>query len=172
MALEARLVSNSGPTEELAVHTNNSGVSMSITNHEVFAKAGNSGHRIVGILWAASYVATPGTLADGETGMYAIAGRFSFPKDTAVALAQGGTAWWDYSANKATNHATANDNLDFSLGRIVESAALADTHVTVDINEGPQAGSMGSSSSSSLSSSSSSSSSTSVSSSSSSSSST
>ena len=153
MTLEARLINDSGPTEEQFTYINGTGSSRSITNHEVFAISDGPGKRIAAVLWASTQVATIGTLADGETGQVLVAGRVRVEKDATVAFAQGATAWWDYSTNKATNAATATQMTDFVLGRVVDAEVAASTKLTVDLNTGPQAGSIGSSSSSSSSSS-------------------
>ena len=162
MALEAQLISDSGPTEVQWTYTNSTGSSLSATNGEVIGIPGDSGRRIAAVVRSETNVATPGTIAAAEVTQVAISGRFRVPKDTAVSFAQGATCWWDYSTNKATNSTTANTMSDFVLGRVVNVAATADTTLDVDLNEGPYEGSMGSSSSSSTSSSSSSSSSSST----------
>jgi len=162
MSLEARLIDGSGPTEEQLTYTNNTGSSMSITDHEVFAIKDGAGSRIACVLWASTQVATIGTLADGETGQALIAGRLKFEKSTSVSFSQGQTAYWDYSDNKVSTKAVCNTMNDFALGYVIEDAATAATKVIVDLNKGPGAGSLGSSSSSSTSSSSSSSSSSST----------
>ena len=154
MALEAQLISGSGPTEVQLTYTNATGSSLSATDGEVIGLAGDTGKRVAAVVRSETDVATPGTIANGETCQVAIKGRFKVPKDNSVSFSQGATAWWDASGNQATDSSTAATMDDFVLGRVENVAATADTTVIVDLNEGPYAYSIGSSSSSSSSSSS------------------
>ena len=154
MALEAQLLSDSGPTEEQLTYTNTSGASKSITDHEVFAIATKAGSRMAVISWAETDVVTAGTCAANEVMQVLKAGRIRVPKDTSVAFTIGNVVYWDYSANKGSDAATANTMDDFVLGMCVKTAAAAATEVDVDLNIGSDAFGIGSSSSSSSSSSS------------------
>ncbi len=162
MSLEAQLINDSGPPEVQWSYKNSTAASLTVKDGEVIGIPGDSGKRVAAVVRSETNVATPGTIAVGETCQVAIAGRFRVPKDTAVSFSQGETCWWDASAGKATDLATASTANDFVLGRVVNVAATADTTVDVDFNIGPYAYSLASSSSSSTSSSSTSSSSSST----------
>lgn len=136
MALEAQLIGDSGPTE-VQISYVNAGSTLSIANHEMIGIEGDSDKPIATATWASTQVATIGSCALGETVQVLWAGRIKVPKDTNVALVQGHTAWWDYSTNKATTSAIANQDEDFALGLIVDTTVASDTEVVVDLNTGP-----------------------------------
>lgn len=162
MALEGQLINDSGPTEVQYTYVNAQPAALTVKDGEIIGIPGDAGKRVAAMVIGDTDVATPGTIAVGETTQVIIKGRIRAEKDTSVSFSQGVTCWWDASANKVSNAATANQHGDFVLGRVVSAAGTAATNVDVDLNEGPSAYSMGSSSSSSCSSSSSSSSSSST----------
>ena len=94
-----------------------------------------------------------GDVANGETGQVLIRGRVKVAKNTSTAFTQGATVWWDQSETQADSSTNCGTMDDFVLGMCTEAAATSATHVELDLNEGPDNGSLGSSSSSSSSSS-------------------
>ncbi len=136
MSLEAQLINDSGPPE-VQISYVNGGSALNIATHEVIGIEGDADKPIATATWASTQVATIGSCATDETVQVLWGGRVKVPKDTDVELVQGHTAWWDYSANKATNSVVANQDEDFALGLVVDTTVASDTEVVVDLNTGP-----------------------------------
>jgi hypothetical protein len=124
--------------------TNNTGAAIAVG--DIGGIKADAGHRVAAMAFE--------SIAAGETGVVFIRARVRVKKDTNVALVQCQTAWWDFSAQKATTHAIANTANDFALGMVVKSESASSEWVEIDLNECAHSKEMGSSSSSSSSSSS------------------
>lgn len=81
------------------------------------------------------YIPT-GAGTSGDRGAFSTVGVFVMPKETGVALLDGGRAYWDHSANRVT-YRKVNDR-DFYIGRVVGDAAAADTTCAVELNVDPR----------------------------------
>lgn len=70
--------------------------------------------------------------ATGQSRNFAATGQWAVAKQTGIALLDGGRAYWDYSANRATFRKVGDR--DFYLGRVVGDAASAAETVIIDFD--------------------------------------
>jgi predicted RecA/RadA family phage recombinase len=137
MAREAELRQNIGEAVEWT-WTNSTGTA--VVAGEVLAVATISGKR--------KAVVALENIANGSSGQVMVKGRVNIKKQTSRAFTLGATVWWVAASNYADTAAYATLMTDFVAGQCSKAAAAADNNVEVDLNEGTQACSIGSSSSS------------------------
>jgi len=80
----------------------------------------------------ASVFSSTSAASSGQTRNFAATGQWAVAKQTGIILLDGGRAYWDYSANKATFRKVGDR--DFYLGRVVGDAASSAETAVIDFD--------------------------------------